>query len=217
MLGITDPLTYLIGVIVVVLLPGPNSLFVLSVAARRGHRAGFAGAAGVVLGDLVLMLSAALGVTSLLKANPALFAVIKYAGAAYLAWMGLQMLRAAWHGLRAPTAPLAKPAGALTGDSGRPLLKAFTISVMNPKAILFFFSFFVQFVDPAYPMPGVTFVALGLILQCCSVLYLTTLILAGTRLAAAFGRRRRLSSTLTGGVGTLFLGFGVKLAMASLG
>ncbi|GGY08074.1 leucine efflux protein LeuE [Paludibacterium paludis] len=217
MLGITDPVTYLAGVVVVVLLPGPNSLFVLSVAARRGVRAGFSGAAGVVMGDLVLMSCAALGATSLLKANPTVFSVLKYAGAAYLAWLGIQMLRAAWSAVRALPGPLAAPPSRLQGDAGKPWLKALTISLMNPKAILFFFSFFVQFVDPAYPMPGLTFAALGLMLQCCSFLYLTTLVLAGTRLATAFGRRRRLSAALTGGVGTLFIGFGAKLAMASLG
>lgn len=214
MLGITDLGTYLIGVIIIVLLPGPNSLYVLSVATRRGVRAGFAGACGIFVGDYVLMILTAAGAASLLKASPALFGVIKYAGGGYLFWLGFGMLRGAWRALSAK----GEAAGAtVPDDAGHPFVRALTISLMNPKAILFFVSFFVQFVDPAYPHPGLTFFALGAVLQCCSALYLTGLILGGHRLAGAFRRRRRLSAVLGGGVGTLFLGFGAKLALTSLG
>ncbi|BEV73369.1 MULTISPECIES: leucine efflux protein LeuE [unclassified Paludibacterium] len=216
MLGITDLTTYVLGVIVIVLLPGPNSLYVLSVAAQRGIGQGFRGACGIFVGDSVLMTLAATGAASLLKTNPLLFAGIKYAGGAYLAWLGIAMLRGSvrsWR-LRGQDVPEASvPAIALS----RPFSRSLGISLMNPKAILFFVSFFVQFVDPAYPHPALTFLALGAILQCFSALYLSTLIFAGTRLAHAFRRRQGLSSVLKGGVGAMFLGFGAKLAMASLG
>ncbi|QEL56559.1 leucine efflux protein LeuE [Chromobacterium paludis] len=216
MLGITDLTTYLLGAIFIVLLPGPNSMYVLSVAAQRGTRAGFAGAGGIIIGDFVLMTLAATGAAGLLKANPALFAVVKYLGGGYLAWMGVNMLKSgfvAWRrsaqGAEAAAAPA--PVGAES-----PFAKALLISLMNPKAILFFVSFFVQFVDPAYPHPALTFVALGLIVEACSTLYLTVLIVAGHRLAAAFRRRRKLSAALGGSVGAVFIGFGAKLAAASL-
>lgn len=214
MLGITDLTTYVIGVIVIVLLPGPNSLYVLSVAAQRGIRAGYLGACGVFLGDSILMTLAATGAASLLKENPALFAVIKYGGGAYLAWLGVAMLRACARALRHP--PQIEPAPVATLACDRPFLRALGISLLNPKAILFFVSFFVQFVNPAYGRPALTFVALGMILQCASALYLSTLIMGGMHLSLAFRRRRRLSAFLKAGVGTLFLGFGTKLALASL-
>ena len=88
---------------------------------------------------------------------------------------------------------------------------------MNPKAILFFVSFFIQFVSPEYAHPELSFLILGLIVQACSALYLSALIFGGTHLAAAFRRRQRLSSTAVGGVGSLFIGFGIKLAGASIG
>ena len=91
------------------------------------------------------------------------------------------------------------------------------ISLLNPKAILFFVSFFIQFVDPAYPWPVLTFLALGAIAQTCSVVYLSVLIFAGARLAAAFSARRRTASLAGSGVGALFLGFSAKLATASVG
>ena len=214
MFGITDLATYILGTIFIVLLPGPNSMYVLSVAAQRGVRAGFAGACGVFVGDFVLMTLAATGAAGLLHANPALFSVVKYIGGGYLAWIGIAMLRgavSAWrmrHQERSATPPAA--------DSGRPFGRALLISLMNPKAILFFLSFFVQFVDPAYPYPAVTFAVLGAIVQLCSALYLTAIIVAGSRLAEAFRRRRRLSAAMGGAVGTLFVGFGAKLAAASL-
>ncbi len=213
--GVIDIGTYILGTIVIVLLPGPNSLYVMSVASRRGVAAGYRGACGIFLGDTVLMVLSATGVASLLRATPALFMLIKYAGALYLAWMGLGLLRAAlrtWRGRRHETT---LPARKMTEDE-RPFRNALLISLMNPKAILFFVSFFIQFVAPDYPHPALSFLILGLIVQVCSALYLSTLIFGGARLAQAFRARRRLAAGATGGVGLLFIGFSAKLASATL-
>ena len=214
MFGITDLTTYVLGTIFIILLPGPNSLYVLSVAGSRGVRAGFQGACGVFVGDLILMLLSATGVAAVLKTTPTLFIVLKYAGAAYLAWVGLSMLRSAWRGLRATGGAVAEPARA---GLGQPFRKALFISLLNPKAILFFISFFIQFVDPAYPYPALTFLMLGAIVQLFSASYLTAVILIGARVADGFRRRRKLAASMAGGVGAMFLGFGAKLAGASLG
>jgi leucine efflux protein len=96
-LGITDFWTYVLGTVAIVLLPGPNSIFVLTVGAQRGVRMGYRAAAGVFVGDTVLMALAAAGIASLLRTYPPVFMVIKYAGAAYLAWVGLGIIRGAWH------------------------------------------------------------------------------------------------------------------------
>ncbi len=218
-LGITDIWTYVLGTIAIVLLPGPNSIFVLSTAARRGVSGGYRAAAGVFLGDAVLMVLSAAGVASLLKAYPPVFLVIKYAGAAYLGYVGLTMLRGAWRRWRTrhdPGAPrlidAAEPAAVR-----HPFRRAAVISLLNPKAILFFISFFIQFVDPAYAYPAISFLLLGLIAQVTSALYLTALIFTGTYLAAQFRERRRLAAGVTTGIGALFLGFSVKLATATAG
>jgi Putative threonine efflux protein len=213
--GITDFWTYVLGTIFIVLLPGPNSMYVLSVAAQRGVRAGYKGACGVFLGDFVLMVLSAAGVASLLKASPALFYVVKYVGAAYLAWIGFSMLRGAlrnWaaRGDAAATAPVSK------ADQSDPFRKALLISLLNPKAILFFISFFIQFVDPAFAYPVLSFSVLGLVAQFCSFAYLTTIIFVGAKLADAFRRRRRLSAGMSSGVGVMFIGFGAKLATATM-
>ncbi len=215
MLGVIDLPTYLAGLVLIVLLPGPNSLYVLSVAARRGIRTGYRAAAGVWCGDAVLMTLSAAGVASLLQANALLFGIVKYAGAGYLTWLAVGMLRAAWGMWRTRKVRTESQEAAAPAAEERPFLRALVISLFNPKAILFFVAFFVQFVDPAYAYPALSFVVLGAFAQLASVLYLSALIFGGTKLAAAFRRRRRLSAGATSAAGALFLGFAVKLSLAS--
>ncbi|MFI6338561.1 leucine efflux protein LeuE [Streptomyces sp. NPDC050535] len=216
MLGVTDLPTYLAGLILIVLLPGPNSLYVLSVAARRGIRTGYTAAAGVWCGDTVLMTLSAAGVASLLQANALLFGIVKYAGAGYLTWLAIGMLRAAWSMWRTRRErTVAEAPGEQTAEE-RPFRRALVISLFNPKAILFFVAFFVQFVDPGYAYPALSFVVLGAFAQLASFLYLSALIFSGTRLAAAFRSRKRLSAGATTAAGALFLGFAVKLSLAGV-
>ncbi len=210
--GITDITTFVLGTIFIVLLPGPNSLYVMTIASRRGIAAGYQGAFGIFLGDAILMILSATGVASVLQATPALFMLLKYAGAGYLTWLGAGLLRAAlriWQG-RAEAKTAQTPT-----DASHPFRTALVISLMNPKAILFFISFFIQFVSPDYPHPELSFLILGVIVQFFSALYLSVLIFGGAHLAAQFRRRQRLSATATGGVGGLFIGFGIKLAGTS--
>jgi leucine efflux protein len=221
-LGTVNLPEYVLGAILIILLPGPNSVYVLSVAARRGVRTGYRAAAGVFLGDSTLITLTSLGAASLLARWPLAFDVVKYAGAGYLAFLGVGMLRAAVRGLRERRAaqaagePAAAAEPAKPQAAERPFRRALVVSLLNPKAILFFLAFFTQFVDPHYAHPVVPFAVLAVIIQTCSVAYLSALILGGNRLAAALRRRRRLSASMTGGVGTLFLGFAAKLATATL-
>ncbi|MEV7444145.1 leucine efflux protein LeuE [Streptomyces sp. NPDC091204] len=216
MLGVTDLPTYLAGLVLIILLPGPNSLYVLSVAARRGVRTGYKAAAGVFTGDAVLMLLTAVGAGALLRASPVVFTVVKFLGAGYLAWLAVGMMRGAWALWRTrrerDEARAAAPAEA--GENERPYRRALLISLLNPKAILFLMSFFVQFVDPSYAYPALSFLVLGGLLQTGSFGYLTLLIFGGTRLSEAFRRRKRLSAGATSAAGVLFLGFAAKLAVS---
>jgi leucine efflux protein len=208
MLGITSPWTFLIGTVAIVLLPGPNTLFVLSVAGRFGVRAGYRAAAGVWLGDSILMTLSAAGAASLLHAYPALFAVVKWAGAAYLAYVGLRQVISTWRRRSSSPVPSVGPAV---------FRRSVVVSLLNPKAILFFVSFFVQFVDPSYGYPAVSFLVLGVIVEMVSALYLSVLIFGGSFVASQFRARERLSRWLSTLLGAVFIGFGVRLATSSLG
>ncbi len=213
--GVTDLWTYVIGAFGIILLPGPNSLYVLSVATVRGVKAGYQGAFGVFLGDAVLLGLTALGAASLLRTYPAMFLLLKYAGAAYLTWVGLNLFRAAVKTWRTPV--LANEVAPASADNLKhPFKRALVISLLNPKAILFLLSFFVQFIDPAYPTPAVPFLILSAIIMLFSALYLSALIFLGARMAQGFRNRQRLSSSLSTAVGGLFVWFGTKLATASL-
>ncbi|GAU68836.1 putative LysE family transporter [Streptomyces sp. NBRC 110611] len=243
MLGITDLPTYLVGLALIILLPGPNSLYVVSVAARRGPRVAYRAAAGVLCGDAALMTLSAGGVASLLQTTPLLFTLVKFAGAGYLTWLAIGMLRGArtlWRSRAATRTP--EPTNGTTANSAatngaaensaaangaaeapkgkpaeRPFRRALVVSLLNPKAILFFISFFVQFVDPSYAHPALSFLALGAWAQLFSFTYLSVLIFSGTFLAATFRRRRRLTAGLSAGAGAAFLGFAAKLSLASAG
>ncbi|HET6533179.1 MAG TPA: leucine efflux protein LeuE [Actinoplanes sp.] len=213
MLGITDFWTYVLGTAAIILLPGPNALFVLSVGARSGVRAGYQAAAGVFLGDAVLMVLSAAGVASLLNAYPPVFLVIKWAGAAYLGYVGFTIIRSAvrtWRRRDQPGATV--PVAPEIGQVRHPFRRAAVISLLNPKAILFFVSFFIQFVEPGYAHPALSFLVLGLVVQLFSALYLTALIFGGRFLATQFRERRRLAAAASTGIGALFVGFGAKLA-----
>ena len=221
--GVTDIWTYVIGAFGIILLPGPNSMYVLSVATARGVKAGFQGAFGVFVGDTVLLMLTALGAAGMLHTYPAMFLVVKVAGAAYLGWIGIQLLRGAWkawNSVAYAEIPAVSRAIDETGQDRasmrRPFQRALVISLLNPKAILFLLSFFVQFIDPGYVHPELPFLILSVILMFFSALYLSALILAGARLAQGFARRKRLSASLSGGVGALFLWFGGKLATANI-
>ena len=174
--GITDLTTFILGTIFIVLLPGPNSLYVMAAASRWGVRAGYQGAAGIFVGDTILMLLAVTGMASVLRATPELFRVIKDAGAAYLAWVGISLLRGALATWRrgdetAEQVGDGRPDYPPVRSAPHPFRTALVISLMNPKAILFFVSFFIQFVDAAYEHPALSFVILGVIVQSCSRIY----------------------------------------------
>ena len=217
--GVTDIWTYALGALGIILLPGPNSLFVLSVATARGVKTGYRAALGVFLGDTILLMLTAMGAATLLRTYPPLFLVVKYVGAAYLAWLGFNLMRSAWRQGFGKLAEAKADADEAQSRMGRsdPFQRALVISLLNPKAILFLLSFFVQFIDPLYPAPWVPFAILSSIVMLFSAVYLSALIFGGTYLAQAFSRRRRLSAGLSSGVGALFVGFGLKLASASLG
>ncbi len=203
--GVINLWTYVAGVVFIILLPGPNSLFVLATGASRGVRAGYRAALGVFLGDSILMALTAAGAASVLRLLPMVFLALKVAGALYLCYLAFHLLRAA---LRPQTA---HQTSVSASESGGRFRRGLMLSLLNPKAILFLLSFFVQFVDTRYAHPAISFFILAVILQACSVLYLSILIFGGTRLAAFFRQRQGLARVGSAIVGLLFLWFAVLM------
>lgn len=128
--------------------PGPTVLLALANGSRLGVRASLPGMAGAVLSDFVLIAAVALGLGALLAASQFWFAVVKWVGVAYLAWLGLRLLRSRG----ALQLPAEAPQGAAQRASGRGVfLRSLLVAVTNPKGYLFFSAFLPQFIDPAEP------------------------------------------------------------------
>ncbi|MBU3615771.1 leucine efflux protein LeuE [Polynucleobacter sp. JS-Polo-80-F4] len=210
--GIVDFSSYLLGTLFVILLPGPNSLYVLTIALEKGWRFGAWGALGIFVGDSLLMIAVALGAASLLMSSPMVFSFVRTLGAVYLAWMGFGLLRNGqqrW----------STKEGAKTNEIQmrlmelHPLFAALTLSLTNPKAIFFFIAFFSQFIRPDFENPTHTFLYLAIVLQLMSMAYLASLIFVGQIFLKFFQHQPRFAAVLWMFAGILFIGFGIRLLL----
>jgi leucine efflux protein len=160
MFGIADYGAFCVAIIVFLLIPGPGNLALITSTSKGGIRGGLAATMGVIAGDQVLLWLAVAGVAALLATYPRAFFAVQYLGAAYLAYLGFRTL-------------LAKP-----GDA--PVLKmrpshffnqSLLITVLNPKAIVFYMAFFPLFVDPTKHRGFVTFAVMALTVALLTFLY----------------------------------------------
>jgi threonine/homoserine/homoserine lactone efflux protein len=195
-------LLFVAGGLLLNLTPGPDVLFIVSNALRRGARDGAVAALGITAGCFVHVLAAALGLGALLSASATAFTVVKWAGAAYLLWVGTQLLFAK----RGPQA--SAPAEA----AGSPFVGAFWTNVLNPKVAVFFLAFVPQFIAPGAEHKALAFLMLGVLFN------LTSLpVNVGWALAAAWMARRdaiqRGMHLLDRAAGAMFIAFGLKLAL----
>ncbi|WP_312409835.1 leucine efflux protein LeuE [Pseudescherichia sp.] len=205
--GVVNFWTFLAGALVIVMVPGPNSLYVLRTGISRGIRAAYRGVAGVVLGDVFLIFLAWAGIATLIQASPHVFTAIKYLGALFLSWLGIKII---WSALHQP-----REAGNVPAiRKENYFLKAFMLSITNPKSILFYVSFFIQFIDPSSAHSAAAFSLLGAVLQLISLSWMTFLLLAGAAVARWLGTRRRLVRLGNSLTGLLFIGFAARLAAA---
>ncbi|MFC0267278.1 LysE family translocator [Kushneria aurantia] len=154
-------LAFAIASAIMLAIPGPTILLVISHALSHGRRAGAATVAGVALGDLVAMSASMAGLGALLTASATLFTLLKWLGAGYLIYLGIKLWRTA------PTLHDEGAGPAITGKSARLFGHAFTVTALNPKSLVFFIAFVPQFMDPGLPLlpqialMEITFVSLG--------------------------------------------------------
>jgi threonine/homoserine/homoserine lactone efflux protein len=201
---------FIVASISLALLPGPDTLITLGKTLTAGRRAGFLVGAGIGLGCLVHLALSAFGLSALLAASPALFSLVQWAGALYLAWLGAQMLRAQAGGAAVP-----KDAGDPRQTARQLLRSGFITNVLNPKVGLFFISFLPQFVHHgpaletalALALLGFTFVLIGMAWICVVVMAADAMV-ARTRRSAA------ISLWMQRGVGVIFVGIAARMALA---
>ena len=196
------------------LTPGPDVLYIVSNTLRAGVRAGVLAGLGITAGCFVHIAAAAVGVGALLAASSTAFAVLKYAGAAYLLWMGVRLLlarrpaadkAAAW-----PDSPAPAPAASLR----QVFLGGFWTNVLNPKVAIFFLAFVPQFIAPDEGHKTLAFILLGVLFNLNAIP-----VNVGWALTAAWMARRvtavqRSLHRLDQLAGLMFVGFGLKLALS---
>ncbi|UDF36100.1 UNVERIFIED_ORG: LysE family translocator [Shinella sp. XGS7] len=218
-LGIHDLPLFIVSGLLLNIAPGPDSILIMTRSATQGWRAGSAAALGIGAGTCVHVLAAALGLSALLAASSWAFTLVKWVGAAYLVWIGLQMLLARRRPAGGEPQPSPGVAQDATSASALPLRKIFAqgflTNVLNPKVALFFLAFVPQFIAPDAPHKALAFIALGAIFNVNGMLWCHFLALS-TALAS---RRLRLGGALAQwlnrAIGALFLSFGLKLALSS--
>jgi RhtB (resistance to homoserine/threonine) family protein len=194
---------FVLFVVLVLVVPGPDTALVLKNSLAGGKRGGILTALGVGSGNLVQGLAAALGLSAVLVRSEPLFLAVKWAGAAYLAFLGVKTLLAAWRGnYSAPET--AKPRG------GRRWREGFLSNVTNPKALVFYLSMLPQFLSP-----GST--TADSLLLAATVAVLATLwqfvVVAGVHRIRVWLQRRRVRRTMDGATGAALVGFGAVLAI----
>ncbi|WP_434026742.1 LysE family transporter [[Pseudomonas] boreopolis] len=203
-MGIQNPWAFAAAVLVFLALPGPGTFTLLTATGRSGIRAGYTTLAGLLLGDQVLMWLAVAGVAALLKANPLLFHGVQYLGMAYLIWIGLQLLC---------TPKPGAPAGLVALKPGHYFRQGLLVTLLNPKAIVFYMAFFPLFIDPATHRGLPTFATMAALIALLGVAWCSLLILLGHALARRLSRHPRTGAWLRRGAGVFLVGFGVRLGM----
>ena len=203
---------FVLAVLLLNATPGPDTAYIVGRSVTQGRRAGLWAAVGISAGCCVHVIATAVGLSAIMAASPLIFGLIKWVGAIYLAWLGLLLL---WSSLR-PAAPGTESVPLVAARGPRAIvLQGFLTNVLNPKVILFFLSFFPQFVDPAATSLAKTqaFLWLGLVFVLMSTVWNSgTAWLSGT-LSQGLRQRPSVRRWLEGTVGVMFVALGVKLAL----
>lgn len=197
---------FMLASLVLAVTPGPGVFYILARSLTQGRRHGLASVAGVALGNFGNAVGAALGLAALFAVSSLAFTVVKFAGAAYLVYLGIQALRAPQPGPEGSAPPPER--------LGRIFRDGFLVALLNPKTALFFAAFLPQFMTPQGSVVGQS-VALGAIFVAIAALSDTAYALAAGWIAPRLkgrGGLRRAGRWLTGGA---FIALGVLAALAS--
>ncbi len=201
MFGIADFGAFCAAILLFLALPGPGTFALLTSTGKGGRRGGAAATLGVILGDQVLLWLAVAGVAALLAAHPAWFKAVQWLGAGYLAWIGLKLIFAR-DGDASP----------IRIEPRQYLRQAFLITLLNPKAIVFYMAFFPLFIDPATHQGLPTFAAMAITIAIISAIYCLSLVMLADAVSAKVRAHQRLARALRRLAGVALLGFGIKLA-----
>ena len=201
--GVADYGAFIVATLVFLAIPGPGNLALITSTGKGGIAGGMGATLGVMAGDQMLLWAAVAGVSALMAAYPAAFHAVQWLGALYLAWLGLKML-------------LAKPGAApiLQIKPHHYFRQALLITLLNPKAIVFYLAFFPLFVDPAQHQGLKTFGVMAATIAALTFLYGVVAVLLTWKLAARIRANPKISAMLEKAAGIFLIAFGIKLALS---
>ncbi|CAN5760118.1 leucine efflux protein LeuE [soil metagenome] len=203
MFGIADYGAFVLAIVVFLAIPGPGNIALITSTAKGGMVGGLAATVGVIAGDQVLMWLAVAGVAALLKTSPIVFAAVQWIGAAYLAWIGYRIFTT-----RPGDAPV------IHIRPGQYARQAMAITLLNPKAIVFYMAFFPLFVDPATHQGLPTFAFMAATIAALTFIYGAIVVVLTRTLADRLRASPRVTQMLNRVAGTALIAFGAKLALS---
>jgi threonine/homoserine/homoserine lactone efflux protein len=200
MFGISDYGAFAAAFVLLLFLPGPGNLALISSASKGGLAGGLASVMGLLLGDQILLWLTVAGVAAVLKSYPGFFVTLQWVGAAYLMWLGGRML-------------MAKPGEgpSLQITPGHYFRETLLITLLNPKAIMFYLAFFPQFIDPVHHQGWVTFAVMAVTIAALGFAYCFGVVWVTHNMAERFRAHPKLSSWLQKLAGLCLIGFGLRM------
>jgi threonine/homoserine/homoserine lactone efflux protein len=207
MFGIHDLALFAAASVLLAITPGPDSTLVFAQSLRHGARGGLVASFGVMTGCLVHVTAASVGLSALLAASASAFNVVKWAGAAYLAFIGVRTIITAGRVAAAAQAPQALRTSSV-------FWTGFLTNVLNPKVAVFFVAFLPQFVSTGAAHAPLGFAVLGLVVIAIGFVWLIGLAFVAGRSAAMLGSRGRLKVWFERALGGAFVALAAKLAFA---
>ena len=202
MFGMTDVVVFITAFIMLLALPGPGNLALLTATSKSGVRAGLAATLGVIVGDQVLLWLASGGVAAVLVRYPALFYTVQWCGAAYLAWLG-------WQLIGATTAKQEL----MQFNGGHYFRQTFFITLLNPKAIMFYMAFFPQFIDPVHHQGVITLAFMAVLVAVLTFLYGVIFCNCVKLLAEPLRNRPQVALWLQRAAGLCLVGFALRMVV----
>ena len=202
MFGISDYGAFSAAFLLLLFLPGPGNLALITSTTLGGLSGGLASVLGLLLGDQILLWLTVAGVAAVLKTYPSVFMVLQYMGAAYLTWLGVKMTVAK---------PGAGPSVKIT--HGHYFRETLFITLLNPKAILFDLAFFPQFIDPVHHQGVLTFAVMALTIAVLGLTYCVGVVSVTHTMAERIRARPKVAGFLQKCAGLGLIGFGLKMVL----
>jgi threonine/homoserine/homoserine lactone efflux protein len=203
-MGIHDFTAFLIAGILLNLLPGNDTIYILSRTIGQGKKAGLFSVFGIATGSLIHTTLAAFGLSLIIVKSILLFNILRFAGAAYLIYLGIRMLLL--KNQKFNTVSVKNKPGYVI------YYQAVITNVLNPKVALFFISFLPQFIDPGYSKPYISFLLLGLTFTATGTLWCIILTLFATAISVSLKKNTSLAGIIDKVCGLTLVGLGIKIA-----